>query len=82
MEVDRKTRLQRELFLRVLVLSKPSPGIARAMSEAIQDVEVAAGSTLYKTGDDPDAQYWIEVKDENKQRLAQVTEIYRREQVT
>jgi len=59
MEVDRKTRLQRELFLRVLVLSKPSPGIARAMSEAIQDVEVAAGSTLYKTGDDPDAQYWI-----------------------
>jgi CRP/FNR family cyclic AMP-dependent transcriptional regulator len=59
MEVDRKTRLQRELFLRVLVLSKPSPGIARAIAEAIQDVAYDAGATIFERGDDPDSQYWI-----------------------
>lgn len=59
MEVDRKTRLQRELFLRVLVLSKPSPGIARAIAEAIQDVAYEAGSKIFERGDDPDSQYWI-----------------------
>lgn len=59
MEVDRKTRLQRELFLRVLVLSKPSPGIARAIADAIQDVAYEVGQTIFAKCDEPDSQYWI-----------------------
>ncbi len=59
MDGDRKTRMQRELFLRVLVLSKPSPAIARAIAEAIQDVVFEPGQTLFERGDEPDSQYWI-----------------------
>ncbi len=59
MDVDRKTRVQRELFLRVLVLSKPSPAVARTMASAINDVRFAPGEAIYRRGEDPEAQWWI-----------------------
>jgi CRP-like cAMP-binding protein len=59
MDADRKTRVQRELFLRVLVLSKPAPAVARALAEAITDVRFAEGEVIYRKGDDPIAQWWI-----------------------
>jgi CRP-like cAMP-binding protein len=59
MDVDRKTRVQRELFLRVLVLSKPSPGVARAMASAITDVHFAPGEMIFRRGEDAEAQWWI-----------------------
>lgn len=59
MEADRKTRLQRELFLRAIVFSKPAPSIARAIADAIQDVAFEPGTTIFHRGDDPDSQYWI-----------------------
>lgn len=58
-EVDRKTRVQRELFLRVLVLSRPKPGVARALADAITDVHFAPGETIYRRGEDPEGQWWI-----------------------
>lgn len=58
-DVDRKTRVQRELFLRVLVLSKPKPAVARALAAAITDVRFAPGDTIYRRGEDPEAQWWI-----------------------
>jgi CRP-like cAMP-binding protein len=58
-EVDRKTRLSRELFLRVLVLSKPKPAVARALADAITDVRFAPGQVVYRAGEDPLALFWI-----------------------
>lgn len=59
MDVDRKTRVQRELFLRVLVLSKPSPGVARSLASAINDVRFSPGEMIFRRGEDAEAQWWI-----------------------
>lgn len=58
-EIDRKTRVQRELFLRVLVLSKPKPAVARALAASITDVRFAPGQVVYRRGEDPEALWWI-----------------------
>ena len=56
---DRAERLRRELFFRVLTVTRPPPAVARALAESITGAYFSAGSTLFKRGEDADDIFFI-----------------------
>jgi CRP-like cAMP-binding protein len=49
-ELDRATRVKRELFLRALVPGKSPPAVARQLVKMMREVSVQSGTILYRRG--------------------------------
>ncbi len=58
-EVDRATRVKRELFLRVLMPTKPPPAIARQLVNVMRERVVEAGEVIYEQGTESDEIFFI-----------------------
>jgi CRP-like cAMP-binding protein len=58
-ELDRATRVRRELFLRVLFPTKPPPAVARQMVQLMREVRLAPGDVLFRRGDEPKNGYFV-----------------------
>lgn len=58
-EIDRATRVKRELFLRVLMPTRPPPAIARQLVSVMRDQVALPGEVIYEQGSEPDWLYFI-----------------------
>lgn len=58
-EIDRATRVKRELFLRVLLPTKPPPAVARQLVTLMVDRRYEAGNVIYEKGSPADTVYFI-----------------------
>ena len=58
-EVDRATRVKRELFLRVLMPTKPPPAIARQLVNVMRERTVEAGEIIYERGSESDEIFFV-----------------------
>ncbi len=58
-EIDRATRVKRELFLRVLLPTKPPPAVARQLVTLMVDRRYEAGNVIYEKGAQADTVYFI-----------------------
>ena len=56
-EIDRATRVKRELFLRVLLPTKPPPAVARQLVTIMVDRRYEAGNVIYEKGGLADTVY-------------------------
>ncbi|NUO48662.1 MAG: hypothetical protein HOV80_07385, partial [Polyangiaceae bacterium] len=57
-EIDRATRVKRELFLRVLLPTKPPPAVARQLVTLMVDRRYEAGDVIYEQGGQADTVYF------------------------
>lgn len=58
-EIDRATRVKRELFLRVLMPTKPPPAVARQLVSVMQERTVEAGELIYEQGSDSEEIFFV-----------------------
>ena len=58
-ELDRREQMQRELFLSVLMPTKPSVAMARKMARSMQELRAPQGYVLYEKGDVADSSFFI-----------------------
>src|SRR5262245_43378529 len=56
---ERLGTLERQLFLRTLILARPAPQVARRLAEAMTDLFVEAGTVLYRQGDVSDSIFFV-----------------------
>ena len=58
-ELDRREQMQRELFLSVLMPTKPPVAMARKMARSMHEVRAPQGHVLYEKGDVADSSFFI-----------------------
>ncbi|MBL9024667.1 MAG: cyclic nucleotide-binding domain-containing protein [Myxococcales bacterium] len=58
-EIDRATRVKRELFLRVLMPTRPPPAIARQLVSVMKDSVAEPGEIIYEQGTESDAIFFV-----------------------
>lgn len=58
-ELDRATRVKRELFLRALVPGKVPPAVARQLVKMMREVSARSGAVLYRRGDPARDAYFV-----------------------
>ncbi len=58
-EIDRATRVKRELFLRVLMPTKPPPAVARKLVTLMVEQRVEAGEVIYSKGEEPNDVFFV-----------------------
>lgn len=58
-ELDRATRVKRELFLRELMPTRPTPAVARQLVRMMSERHIEAGAAIYRHGEEADEIFFL-----------------------
>lgn len=56
---DQRKRVERELFLRAIAISKPPPEVARAIAQVLRDLHAKRGTILFERGSTPKTAHFV-----------------------